>query len=101
MEYDLHADGSLTPLPKQNIDTGMGLERSAMLLQDAPSIFDTDGFRLIMDWIEQQSGVAYDASPTAHEGAPGARRPRARHDVPGRRGDHAVERGPRLRDAAG
>jgi alanyl-tRNA synthetase len=65
MEYDLHADGSLTPLPKQNIDTGMGLERSAMLLQEAPSIFDTDGFRLIMDWIEQESGVSYDASPAA------------------------------------
>ena len=58
-------DGSLTPLPKQNIDTGMGLERSAMLLQEAPSIFDTDGFRLIMDWIETESGVSYDASPAA------------------------------------
>ena len=33
MEFDLHADGTLTPLPKQNIDTGMGLERGAMLLQ--------------------------------------------------------------------
>ena len=65
MEYDLHADGSLTPLPKQNIDTGMGLERSAMLLQEAPSIFDTDGFRLIMDWIAKESGVSYDASPAA------------------------------------
>ncbi len=55
MEFDLAADGSLTPLPKQNIDTGMGLERGAMLLQDAGSIFDTDGFRLIMDWIERES----------------------------------------------
>ena len=63
MEFDLHADGSLTPLPKQNIDTGMGLERGAMLLQNADSIFDTDGFRLIMDWIERESGVGYAASP--------------------------------------
>jgi alanyl-tRNA synthetase len=62
MEFDLHADGTLTPLPKQNIDTGMGLERGAMLLQDAGSIFDTDGFRLIMDWIERESGVAYGSS---------------------------------------
>jgi len=65
MEFDLHADGTLTPLPKQNIDTGLGLERGAMLLQQADSIFDTDGFRLIMDWIEQESGVAYGSSATA------------------------------------
>jgi alanyl-tRNA synthetase len=65
MEFDLHADGTLTKLPKQNIDTGMGLERGTMLLQGADSIFDTDGFRLIMDWIERESGVAYGSSPTA------------------------------------
>ncbi|HEY7380743.1 MAG TPA: alanine--tRNA ligase [Gaiella sp.] len=65
MEFDLAADGSLTPLPKQNIDTGLGLERGAMLLQGVDSIFDTDGFRLIMDWIERESGVAYGSSPTA------------------------------------
>jgi alanyl-tRNA synthetase len=65
MEFDLHADGTLTPLPKQNIDTGLGLERGAMLLQEVDSIFDTDGFRLIMDWIEQESGAAYGSSPEA------------------------------------
>ena len=65
MEFDLHSDGTLTPLPNQNIDTGMGLERGAMLLQGADSIFDTDGFRLIMDWIERESGVAYGSSPVA------------------------------------
>ena len=65
MEFDLAADGSLTPLPNQNIDTGMGLERCAMLVQEANSIFDTDGFRLIMDWIEAESGVHYDASAEA------------------------------------
>ena len=65
MEFDLAADGTVTPLPKQNIDTGMGLERCAMLVQEADSIFDTDGFRLIMDWIEQESGVHYGASPEA------------------------------------
>jgi alanyl-tRNA synthetase len=65
MEYDLHGDGTLTPLPKQNIDTGMGLERGAMLLQEVDSIFDTDGFRLIMGWIEHESGVASGSSPEA------------------------------------
>jgi alanyl-tRNA synthetase len=67
MEFDLHADGTLTPLPKQNIDTGMGLERGAMLLQKTESIFDTDGFRLIMDWIERESGVGYTDSPAARK----------------------------------
>ena len=62
MEFDLAADGSLTPLPKQNIDTGLGLERGAMLLQEADSIFDTDGFQLIMEWIARESGVAYGRS---------------------------------------
>jgi alanyl-tRNA synthetase len=65
MEFDLGADGSLTPLPQQNIDTGMGLERTAMVLQGVDSIFDTDGFRLIMDWIERESGVACGTSPEA------------------------------------
>jgi alanyl-tRNA synthetase len=65
MEYDLDEGGKLTPLPKQNIDTGLGLERGTMLLQQADSIFDTDGFRLIMDWIEQESGVGYGSSQAA------------------------------------
>jgi alanyl-tRNA synthetase len=65
MEFDLHADGSLTPLPKQNIDTGLGLERGSMILQGVESIFDTDGFQLIMEWIERESGVGYGTSPEA------------------------------------
>ena len=36
-----------------------------MLLQEADSIFDTDGFRLIMDWIEAESGIGYGSSPAA------------------------------------
>ena len=67
MEFDLGADGSLTPLPQQNIDTGMGLERTSMVLQGVDSIFDTDGFRLIMDWIGSESGVAYETSPEANK----------------------------------
>src|SRR6478672_1288080 len=62
MTYELHADGTLTPLPKQNIDTGMGLERAATTLQDVISVYDTDGYRSIMDCIETRSGVAYEAS---------------------------------------
>ena len=65
MSYEQHADGTLTPLPKQNIDTGLGLERGAAILQDVMSVYDTDGYRQIMDWIAAESGVAYGDSPAA------------------------------------
>ena len=41
MEYELHVDGTLTPLPKQNVDTGLGLERTAAILQDVRSVYDS------------------------------------------------------------
>jgi alanyl-tRNA synthetase len=59
MEYDLKPGNLLERLPNQNVDTGMGLERTAMVLQDVDSNFDTDGFRVIMDWVERESGVGY------------------------------------------
>jgi alanyl-tRNA synthetase len=65
MEFDLAADGTLTPLPQQNIDTGLGLERGAMLLQGVDSIFDADGYQQIMDWVAAESGVRYGDSPQA------------------------------------
>jgi len=65
MEFELHADGSLTPLPKQNIDTGMGLERAARILQQADSVYDTDGYQTLMSWIAAESGVAYGESDHA------------------------------------
>ena len=65
MEFELHADGSLTPLPKQNIDTGMGLERAARILQGVPSVYDTDGYQTLMRWIGEESGVAYGESESA------------------------------------
>jgi alanyl-tRNA synthetase len=65
MEYELHPDRTLTPLPKQNIDTGMGLERATAILQDVMSVYDTDGYQRIMSWIASESGVAYGDSPAA------------------------------------
>ena len=65
MEYQLHPDGTLTPLPKQNIDTGMGLERTAAILQDVHSVYETDGYRAIMDWVAAESGVAFGESEAA------------------------------------
>ena len=97
MEYELHADGKVTPLPKQNVDTGLGLERAASILQGVVSVYETDGYRSIMDWIAGESGVGPDESEQADESAPHPRRPRARDDVPGRGRRHPLERGPRLR----
>src|SRR6266498_1305447 len=65
MEFELHADGKLTPLPKQNVDTGMGIERTAAILQNVMSVYETDGYQAIMRWIADESGVAYGDSPEA------------------------------------
>ncbi len=71
MEYEQHPDGKLTPLPEQNIDTGMGLERLSAIVQDVPnrSVYETDGYQAIMAWVAQESGVASgdsDAATKAH-----------------------------------
>ena len=42
MQYDQDAEGTLTPLPQQSIDTGMGLERTAVVMQDVGSVYETD-----------------------------------------------------------
>ena len=65
MSYELHPDGTLTELPTKNIDTGWGLERVARVVQDVASVYDTDGYQLIMDWVAGQSGVGYGASEDA------------------------------------
>jgi alanyl-tRNA synthetase len=65
MEYELRPDGTLTPLPQQNVDTGMGVERLAAIMQGVRSVYGTDGYQAIMAWIEQESGVAWDADDTA------------------------------------
>ncbi|MGD9573358.1 MAG: alanine--tRNA ligase [Thermoleophilia bacterium] len=63
MQYERAADGTLSPLPAKNIDTGAGLERMAAILQDVPSVFETDGFRPLISWAEQASGRRYGADP--------------------------------------
>jgi alanyl-tRNA synthetase len=69
MEYNLQPGNVLVPLPTPNVDTGNGIERTACVLQDVSSVFDTDGFQLIMQWVERESGIAYndsDVSQRAH-----------------------------------
>jgi alanyl-tRNA synthetase len=65
MQYELQADGSLPELPTKNIDTGMGLERMASLLQGVPSVYETDLFRPLIELGEELSGKSYgDDFPT-------------------------------------
>jgi alanyl-tRNA synthetase len=59
MQYDRQPDRSLTPLPRPNIDTGAGLERVLMVLQDTPSIWETDVIRPIIGRAEQLTGRRY------------------------------------------
>lgn len=49
MQYDRAKDGTLTPLPKPSVDTGMGLERIAAVMQGAQSNYDIDLFRYIIE----------------------------------------------------
>ena len=65
MEYDLAEDGTLTPLPQQNIDTGMGLERAALVMQGADSVFDIDSFEPLLAWLGERANQPYGSSPEA------------------------------------
>ena len=59
MQYELHEDGSLTDLPMQNIDTGLGLDRMAAIVEGVPSVFETSNFRLLIELGEETSGRTY------------------------------------------
>ncbi|MFJ8236858.1 alanine--tRNA ligase [Ureibacillus sp. NPDC094379] len=58
-QFNHNPDGTYTPLPKQNIDTGMGLERMASVVQNVPTNFDTDLFMPIIEKIEQFANRSY------------------------------------------
>lgn len=61
MQYELADDGTLSELPAKNIDTGMGLERMAAILQDKPSVYETDGFWPLIELGQDLSGAKYSA----------------------------------------
>jgi len=61
-QYDLQEDGTLVDLPKKNIDTGMGLERTAALLQGVHSNYETDVLRGLIEVGERLSGIKYTSS---------------------------------------
>jgi len=58
-QFNHNPDGTYTPLPKQNIDTGMGLERIVSVIQNVPTNFDTDLFMPIIEKIEQFANRKY------------------------------------------
>ena len=56
MQFNRDESGKLVPLPKPSIDTGMGLERIASVLQNTPTNYETDLFQPIMQKVEELSG---------------------------------------------
>jgi alanyl-tRNA synthetase len=59
-QFNRIGPGQLEPLPKKNIDTGMGLERAAACLQGVSTVFETDNFRPIVAVVAETLGVEYD-----------------------------------------
>lgn len=62
-QFDKDEEGNYNPLPKPNIDTGMGLERLATIMQGVDSIFETDAIRAILAKAEEILGVFYGRDP--------------------------------------
>ena len=58
-QFERHEDGTYTPLKQKNIDTGMGLERLAALMQGVDSIFDVDTVKAIRDKVCEIAGCEY------------------------------------------
>ncbi|HZR97814.1 MAG TPA: alanine--tRNA ligase [Chloroflexota bacterium] len=63
MQFFQDESGARSPLPQKNIDTGMGLERLAAVMQGVPTVYESDGFRPIITRIEQLTGQRYGSDP--------------------------------------
>lgn len=68
IQFNRKADSSLEPLPARHVDTGMGFERLTMVLQGKDNTYATDIFQPLIQFIENESGIAYKGnfSPDAH-----------------------------------
>ncbi|MEO0839272.1 MAG: alanine--tRNA ligase [Cyanobacteria bacterium J06643_5] len=62
MQYNRDADGNLTPLANKNIDTGLGLERMAQILQQVPNNYETDLIFPIIEKAGEIAGISYSKS---------------------------------------
>ena len=63
VQFERSPDGSLTPLPRPSIDTGLGLERIAAVMQKVPSNFETDLFRPLIAEVEKIVKRSYSSGP--------------------------------------
>ncbi|MCD8327759.1 MAG: alanine--tRNA ligase [Ruminococcus sp.] len=62
-QFERHEDGTYTPLAQKNIDTGMGLERLAAMMQGVDSIFDVDTIKAIRDKVCEIAHCEYQSDP--------------------------------------
>ena len=99
MQFDQKADGTRSPLPKPCIDTGAGLERNLMVVQDKTSIWDIDVFQPLLAEAPTGHGCALRHRRRSDISLAHHRRARAHDDVHGRRRGAPVEPGARLRAA--
>ena len=77
MSYTLSEDGTVAELPVPNLDTGMGLDRMAAILQGVDSVFETDLLRPLIALAEELSGRLW-CGPRQHPGDADHRRSLAR-----------------------
>ena len=98
-QFDAQADGTLAPLPRPGIDTGMGLERLSLIMQGKASIFETDVFAPLVAEVLAQAGRAAPSVGSRPARRAHRRRPRARAHLRGGRGRAARQRGRGLRAA--
>ncbi len=102
MQFNRDASGTLTPLPKPCVDTGMGLERVAAVLQGVISNYDTDLFVPLLKRAAELCGVDYDKEESYRRRTRRRRltarhrRPCSRHDISDHRWRRSLERRARL-----